>query len=487
MTIIPSLNSRLTINSVLKVAFLFFLTTVFHPLLAGSNQCRVTLTILDENRDEVIGAFIEILEVDQKAISNVSGEATFLLSQGNTYTLYVRSLGFETVQRTLEIPADGDFQLQIILKESATSLDEVVISGKSQGAATKDLPYKAQVVNLSTLRAQPIQVTTLLNQLPGVRIRQEGGAGSSANIMLNGIDGKGVKLFVDGIPVYLLGAGYALNTISPGMIENIEVYKGTIPVDYGSDALGGVINVVSRYGNAEYVDLSYGYGSWNTHEASITVRENFGSSDDYFINLDGFYNYSDNDYWMDNVDVVVDDLFNTKKGSARRFNDQFQSLLTRLQVGVRNQRWADELMLMSSFSKIDREWQHGLRAEVPWGEPTSTQDSWNATISWKKYGKSERWNASIVAGYTNDQLHFVDTARRTYFWDQNFVPKTNGGESGLYSNGTRPVVPTQTLFSRESVSYLLNDQHTLNLTMLLTNDEVRIRNEVLPQEDQDGL
>ncbi|MEM6842275.1 MAG: TonB-dependent receptor plug domain-containing protein [Bacteroidota bacterium] len=487
MTIKKSLNSRLTVNSVLKVAFGFFLTAILNPSLAETNQCRVTLTILDERQNEIIGAFIEITEADQKAISNVSGEANFLLSQGTTYTLYVSSLGFETVQRSIKIPTDGDFQLQIILKESTTSLDEVVISGKSQRATTKALPYKAQVVNLSTLRAQPIQVTNILNQLPGVRIRQEGGAGSSANIMLNGIDGKGVKLFVDGIPVYLLGAGYSLNTISPGMIEHIEIYKGTIPVDYGSDALGGVINVVSRYGNAEYADLSYGYGSWNTHEASITVRENFGSRDNYFINLDGFYNYSDNDYWMDNVDIVVDDLFNTEPGRARRFNDQFQSLLTRVQVGVRDQRWADELMLMSSYSRIDREWQHGLRAEVPWGEPTSTQDSWNAAVSWKKYGKSDRWNASVVAGYTYDQLHFVDTARRTYFWDQNFVPKTNGGESGLYSNGTIPVLTTRTLFSRESFSYSLNNQHTLNLTMLLTNDELRIRNDVLSREDQEGL
>ncbi|WKN42985.1 TonB-dependent receptor [Tunicatimonas pelagia] len=487
MIIAKSSVNWLTLDRIWKVAFSFFLTATFHPSFAEANQCQVTLTILDEDRNEIIGAYIEIPEVNQKAVSNISGEATFLLSQGTTYTLYVSSLGFETVQHAIKIPTDGDFQLQIILKESTTSLDEVVISGKSQRAAAEELPYKAQIVNLSTLRAQPIQVTTLLNQLPGVRIRQEGGAGSDANIMLNGIDGKGVKLFVDGIPVYLLGAGYALNTISPGMIEHIEVYKGTIPVDYGSDALGGVINVVSRYGNAEYADVSYGYGSWNTHEASVTVRENFGSQDNYFINLDGFYNYSDNNYWMDNVDVVVDDLFNTEKGRARRFNDRFQSLLTRFQAGVRNQRRADELMLMSSFSRIDREWQHGLRAEVPWGEPASIQDSWNAAISWKKYGKSERWNASIVAGYTYDQLNFVDTARRTYFWDQNFTSKINGGETGLYSNGTRPVLTTRTLFSRESFSYSLNNQHTLNLTMLLTNDELRIQNEVLPQEDQEGL
>ena len=471
------------------VVLIIFVFHFGHTAFARAGQCRVTITILGEDQAELIGAYVEIPEIDQKAITDINGEVVFLLEQGESYTIRVRFLGFGDQQFTLDIPFENNFNQTIKLKEAAVNLDEVVVFTESQEAIVRDLPFKPQVVSLSSIRAQPVPVTAILNQLPGIRIRQEGGTGSELNVMLNGIDGKGVKMFIDGVPVYLLGAGYSLNTLSPGIIDRIEVYKGTIPVEFGSDALGGVINVVSRYGNADYVDLSYSYGSWNTHEASVNARKKFGPEGKYFVNIDGFYNYSDNNYWMDEVEVLVPDdpNNNTQRGRARRFNDQFESALLRIQTGIRNMGWADELMMMASYSHIDREWQHGLRAEVPWGEPTSTQDSRNASVSWKKYGKAHKWDATITAGYTDDIFNFVDTARRTYFWDQNFVTRTNGGETANYSNGTSPVLTTQTWFSRESFSYSLTRQHTLNLTALLTNDELTIRNEVLPQEAQEGL
>jgi len=470
------------------LGFAIFLFLNHQATFAWAGQCRVTITILDEDQMELIGAYVEIPKIDQKAVSDISGEVAFLLEQGKSYSVSVRYLGFGEQQFTLDIPLENSFAKTISLKETAIRLQEVVVFGKSQEATVRDLPFKPQVINLSSIRAQPAPVTAVLNQLPGVRIRQGGGTGSEANIMLNGIDGKGVKIFIDGIPVYLLGAGYSINTLSPNMIERIEVYKGAIPVEFGSDALGGVINVVTRYGNADYADLSYSYGSWNTHKASVNASKKFGKDGKYFVNIDGFYDYADNNYWMDDVVVLIpgDPNKNTQTGRARRFNDQFESALARLQTGIRNVSWADELMLMASYSHIDREWQHGLWAEQAWGEPTSTQDSRNASVSWEKYSKNNRWGATITAGYAYDKLHFVDTALKAYFWDQNF-DTTSTSETGNYANGTSPVLTTRSWFSRESVSYALTSRHTLNLTALFTNDELTIRNEVLGQDDQEKL
>ncbi|MEM1216976.1 MAG: TonB-dependent receptor plug domain-containing protein, partial [Bacteroidota bacterium] len=468
----------------------WFILGAYTAAQAAMVQCRMTLTVLDEKQTEVIGAYVTLTPGDLQAVTDVNGEATFLLDCGQTYQATVQYLGYATKKLNLPVPTQRKtLQKVVTLTEVSANLDEIVVTGQSQAVDIENLPYKVQVLSLNNVRAQPVPVTALLNQLPGIRIRQEGGAGSDVNIMLNGVDGKGVKLFVDGIPVYLLGAGYGINTLSPNMIDRIEVYKGTIPVAFGSDALGGVLNVVSRYGNADYLDVSYSFGSWNTHEAALTARQRFGRNDQFFVHLDGFYNYSDNDYWMDDVQVLVPDdpNNNTQLGRARRFHDQFTSLLTRLQTGVRDLPWADELMAMVSYSRIDREWQHGIRAENPWGEPESTQDSRNVSLAWKKYGPDEKWSASLLAGYTFDELSFVDTARRTYFWDQNFVMKPNGGETALYSNGTAPILTTRTWFGRQSFSYAIHPQHTLNLTNLLTNDEVTIRNGLLPLEAQEGL
>ena len=478
---IPQKNARM-------IKWIAFVMILF-PLIFGTQvlQAKATVsgTVYDvKDKQALVGVNIWIESLNTGAVTDLNGEYTLKLPTGS-YKVKVSYIGYENLSETLDIEGN-DIKKDFYLNPANTILEDVMVSGKSQAATVRELPFKPHVISLNEIRAQPVQVTSILDQLPGVRIRQEGGAGSESNIMLNGIDGNGVRVFVDEVPVYLLGAGYSINTLSPNIIDRIEVYKGTIPVKFGSDALGGIINVVTRQGNADYVDLSYSCGSWNTHEASVNARKKFGQEGKFFINFNGFYNYADNNYWMDDVEIRdPDDLLNTKLGRAKRFNDQFESALLRLQTGIRNVGWADELLLMASYSHIDREWQHGIRAEQAWGKVTSTQESRNTSVSWKKYGRTNKWDAKITAGYTYDKFHFVDTALRFYLWDQSFEPKSVS-ETGQYPNGTAPVLTTLSWFSRGSINYFLNNQHTLNLTALLTNDELTIRNEVNQQEGQEG-
>lgn len=62
--------------------------------------------------------------------------------------------------------------------------------------------------------------------MSGVRIRQDGGMSSNVTIMLNGIGGKGVRIFIDDIPADLLGSGMAMNNLPINILDHIEVYKG---------------------------------------------------------------------------------------------------------------------------------------------------------------------------------------------------------------------------------------------------------------------
>lgn len=460
---------------------------ITHLSIAYSDQCSVTITILDQDAAELTGAYVEVSSIALKAVSDINGEVTFLLDQGKVYTINIHSVGFETLNRSITIPFSKSYRYSFELNESTTELEEVVIKGQSSEERILNQPHKAEFLNLDNIRSQPVEVVSIINQMPGMRIRQNGGAGSEVDISINGIGGKGVKVFIDEIPVYLLGAGYAINTISQGVIENIEVYKGTIPVKFGSDALGGVINIKTRQKNSDYLDLSYSYGSWNTHQTTLSVNKRFGKNQRFSIGVEGFQTYADNDYWMDDVDIVIDDLNNTEKGRARRFNDAFDSKLGRITLGARNLSWADEIQVFSSLSSVDREWQHGITAETPWGEPDSEEDSWSTAFSWKKFAGNDKWDISLSAGYIVNKLNFVDTARKIYFWDQNFVPKTLAGESGIFGNGTTPEVNTDTYFARQNFNYAVSKQHNLNLTLLYSKDALSASNPAFSQEDQEGL
>ncbi|MCG8310229.1 MAG: TonB-dependent receptor plug domain-containing protein [Cytophagales bacterium] len=426
---------------------------------------------------------MELVESGEQGISNDDGKCVFRQISG-TITLRVRALGFVAQLRKIDGNELTKNKITIQLEEDLLELGEVVINSTAEELAGNEI-FTPDVLSFESIRATPQAVPSILGQLPGIRIRQEGGLGSNSNIMLNGIGGKGVKIFVDDLPAYLLGSAFNINNISPNMISRIEVYKGLIPVEFGSDALGGIVNIVSRYGNAEYIDVSYTYGSWNTHQTSFNSRKSLDANDKFFVSLDGSYNYSGNNYWMNDVEIVTDTVnFNTALGKARRFNDSFKSFLGRMQVGARNISWADELIITGSYSHIDKEWQHGIRADVPWGEPISDEDSWSGAVTWREHGTNNRWNIKVTAGYSYHKLHFVDTARKTYYWDQNYQYKITGGESAIYSNGTTPELKTNTFFSRGSINYNLAKNHTLNLTHLLTRDELRGRNKAVSQDNQ---
>ena len=118
-------------------------------------------------------------------------------------------------------------------------------------------------------------------------------------LSVDGFSGKHVKVFIDGIPQEGAGAGFNLNNLPVNFAERIEVYRGVVPVGFGTDALGGVINIVTgKQSRKWFVDASYSYGSFNTHKSYLNAGQSFKNGLSYEISA--FQNYSDNNYHIDN-------------------------------------------------------------------------------------------------------------------------------------------------------------------------------------------
>src|SRR5690606_26747364 len=119
-------------------------------------------------------------------------------------------------------------------------------------------------------------------------------------------------------------------------------YKGVVPVDLGSDALGGAINIVTNSGRANYLDASYSYGSFGTHKVSVSLARNFKSG--FTFTLDAYQNYSKNNYWVE-TETPVNKYGKVEKVRARRFHDRYRNEMVMVGVGVRNRSWADHLII----------------------------------------------------------------------------------------------------------------------------------------------
>ena len=436
-------------------------------------QFRVTGKVRSEKGEALPFANIFLKNTSLGTSVNDVGEFVIKNVNNGEYVLVIACLGFRTIEKRIVV--DGhDIRVNIILEESPNDLEEVIIKVKSQSEKLRETVYKPEVVSFANAKIKSTPVIDVVGRVSGVVVRRTGGLGSNTNIMVNGISGKGIRTFVDGIPLDLLGNGFQLVNISPNIIERIEVYKGIVPVNFSLDALGGVINISTKNKYTNYLDVSLTTGSWNTQLATVGLKKYLDKDNSQFIQVEISFNHSNNDYWMYDVDVVADVLGNTKKGKARRFNDAYTSCSGRLQYGFQKVSWADEFKYMLSVSKIKNEYQHSVwSAENPWGEVYGEDTDINNIISWSKKSSDKKWNVSSLAGFNIIKRSFVDIASKSYLWDKTTFPRSTKGESGYFIEGQTPITTTNSLFFRTNIGYKLVTNHGLNFTSLTSYEKIQ--------------
>ena len=191
-------------------------------------------------------------------------------------------------------------------------LDEVVVV--SNGVSrVKRSAFNAIAVDTKEFQNSTKNLSDALAKAPGMKLRESGGVGSDMQLMLDGFSGKHVKIFIDGVPQEGVGSSFGLNNIPVNFADRIEVYKGVVPVGFGTDAIGGVINIVTNKKRRNwFLDGSYSYGSFNTHKSYVNFGQTFKNGFTYEINA--FQNYSDNDY---HVDAPVEDFASRGNGSTQ--------------------------------------------------------------------------------------------------------------------------------------------------------------------------
>ena len=225
-----------------------------------------------ENKETIDFATVYLKGTQFGCTTNEKG-IYHLKAPAGDYTLIVSAVGFETVERKVHLTEGERNKLNIVIKPSTTELDEVVIT--STGVSRiKRSAFNAVAVDTKELQNTTKNLSDALAKAPGMKLRESGGVGSDMQLMLDGFSGKHVKVFIDGVPQEGVGSSFGLNNIPVNFADRIEVYKGVVPVGFGTDAIGGVINIVTNKKRQRwFLDASYSYGSFNTHKSmSISDR-----------------------------------------------------------------------------------------------------------------------------------------------------------------------------------------------------------------------
>lgn len=186
---------------------------------------------------------------------------------------------------------------------SVENLEEVLITATRTERQLSSLPLPAQIVSKKEIEAvNSVRLSDILNEQTGLTLVSDFGGGEG--IQMQGLDSQYTLILIDGVPLVGRSAGTLdLSRITVGNIKQIEIVKGASSSLYGSEALGGVINIITD--NPKYGfngNVNYRYGTNNTHDASASI----GYKKEAF-SIDGFANrFSTSGY-----DLLEGDFLNT--------------------------------------------------------------------------------------------------------------------------------------------------------------------------------
>ena len=203
---------------------------------------------------------------DEKGLYHLSAPA-------GDYTIVYTSVGFDKKEFKVNLKA-GERDKMVVKLKPSTNLGEVIVVG-NQLSKVKNSAFNATAINTRELTNTTKTLSEALAKAPGMKIRESGGVGSDMAVTMDGFSGKHVKVFIDGVPQEGVGSSFGLNNIPVNFADRIEIYRGVVPVGFGADAIGGIINIVTpRRQRKWFMDASYSYGSFNTHKSYV----NFGQT-----------------------------------------------------------------------------------------------------------------------------------------------------------------------------------------------------------------
>ncbi len=442
-------------------------------------------TVSSSKQDVLVGAVVTVAGTNKYAVTDATGKFQLSISPTENLTIQIQHIGFKKLMKTFSNRDFKEAPFTFVLQEDQTQLSEIQIVGKSETQEAKLQPIKAEIINTKAVQQQPSTLVELMNRSAGIRIRQSGGLGSNAGLMMNGFQDRAIKNFKDGIPLDYLGAGYNISLVPVNMLERVEVYKGVLPAALGADALGGAVNMITKKSLYRYAEASYEAASFNTHRVSVNTLFS-DTARHFYIGGDAFLNRSDNNYKV-NATITDQETAARSEATVKLFHNKFTNYYAEIYGGLTNLKWADELRVGLTYFYINRQNQYGATMAQPFGAAVSKQYSFIPTLRYRKsFG-----NLSVDQFLTTSTIHVqqIDTARGTYDWYGKFIPSpSRRGE--ITTNGSLSDIKFSYFTSRTHFAYQLSTRHKAEFNVVSTNigrTGSDPRGLTLPQTGQDIL
>ncbi|MET0282974.1 MAG: TonB-dependent receptor plug domain-containing protein [Polyangiales bacterium] len=298
------------------------------------------------------------------------------------------------------------------------AVDVTVRSGQSIDQKRRSAEA-VSVVDLTRASQQSADLGEVLARTEGIAIRRGGGLGSDAQISINGLWGQQIRTFIDGVPSQLLYP-FDIASVPLQLVRQVEVFRGVVPIRFGTDALGGAINLVPRERGETSGEVSLQAGSFGLFRGTFGAGQQFRNG--LYVDGSAFLDRARNDFAMNAR--APDASGQQAPVRVTRFHDRYASEGGALELGVRDKPWAKRLSLRGFASASRQEIQHDLRVSVPDGQGQRSNLT-GGMVGRYEVSLARDVDLALLAVYSRGRVERTDSDQWNYDWFGRRVSRNN--------------------------------------------------------------
>ena len=266
------------------------LFVLFSIQIGLAQERTINGTIYSEGKP-LNGASLRIKGSNLGTITNENGDFLIKFFEKRNNQLIISFIGHKSKQ--IEIDKKND-DLGVIILELSESLDEIVISGTLKPVSKLNSPVAVEVYSQSFFKANPSQsIFESMESINGIRPQLNCNVCNTGDIHINGQEGSYTMVLIDGLPIVSgLSTVYGLSGIPQSLIERVEIVKGPASTLYGSEAIGGVINLITKLPeNSSKLSIDSFLTDWGETNTDIGYKYSLSEKTTGLLGVN-YFNYS---------------------------------------------------------------------------------------------------------------------------------------------------------------------------------------------------